>query len=173
MNHLILLGILALTLGYSIKGLARSPAVLPTIGISIDHVKSPPPSKLKNPGYEFTQNAQPKQLVQAGTTAQAFKFPAENDLNQNANRRNGAMTMRTLPLAMTFIILSFPLIAWLYLNQKREDEEFPMAPAEVTPGNTVSLAERRERMEEEQNRKNFIQQNGQDSDKNKISKKAS
>lgn len=153
---------------------ARSPAVLPTIGISIDHVQSPPPDKMKNPGYEFSAKAQPKVLIENTGEQASYRFSQQDELKKIQQKRRSDVSVRTLPLAMTLIILSFPLIAWLYLNQKRDDEEYLPANTEAELSNTISLAERRERLEEEQNRKNYIQEKQtKDTEDDNFTKKAS
>ena len=82
-------------------GHARSPAVLPTYGISINEVNKPIPQK---PGealsaFSFTERSQPN------------VSPLQAPMNEYAQK-----SMKSIPIYFTLFVLALPFIMWFFIT---------------------------------------------------------
>lgn len=102
--------ILLLTLViFSQNILARSPAVLPTIGISIDEFEQISPKQAEEFGYQFT-NGLPKSVNDSERKEINNGEVVLNNIKNNSNS-----SIMSLPIFITLFILSIPLFLWFFM----------------------------------------------------------
>ena len=88
---------------------ARSPAVLPTRGISIDEFKQITPQQAKAFGYNFT-NGLPKSVNDSER-----KVINNGDVVLKNIKNNANSSMMSVPIFITLFILSIPLFLWFFM----------------------------------------------------------
>ncbi len=88
---------------------ARSPAVLPTRGISIDEFKQITPKQAKAFGYQFTKGL-PKSVNDSER-----KVINNGDIVLQNIKKNANSSIMSIPIFITLFILSIPLFLWFFM----------------------------------------------------------
>ena len=105
---------------FSMNTSARTPAVDPVIGLSIDEYKQVPPEKSQ--GYTFSETPTPLRST-ASEEGQEYSFQNITEVSQHQLEGSSSSNLPTLFLFLVLLVLPFGM--WWFIHRKIEDEIIP------------------------------------------------